>query len=97
VRAAKFGFYEQVIVCAPGKPVDGELGAILGRAQNEDDGSWHYGVQIYRMSDGWSLPEEELRATGEFDVRETYYDGTTIEVEVDRQGRGRLRGDLPSE
>src|SRR5947209_7059316 len=85
----RFDFYEKVVVCAPGKPVHGKMGAITGRAQN-DDGTWGYAVHIYEGEAGWYLLEAELLATGEFDVRESFYDGTSIEVRVDSEGRGRI-------
>jgi hypothetical protein len=90
-RQPRYAFYERVIMCAPSKGIDREIGAILGRVQNEEDGAWHYSVYIYHRRRCWSASEEELEPTGEIDVRETFYDGTTIEVDVDSQGYGRLR------
>jgi hypothetical protein len=86
---AKYDFFEKVVVCAPGKPVDGKLGAILGRSQR-DDGSGGYGAYIYERGTVWSLAEEELLPTGEFDVSETFYDGSSLDVAVDEAGRGVL-------
>jgi hypothetical protein len=86
----RYDFYEKVIVAAPGKAIDGERGAVLGRVEH-DDGTWGYAVHIYSQRICWSLGEDELLPTGEFDVRATFYDGTTVQVEVDSRGRGHIR------
>ena len=88
----RYEFYEKVVVCAPCRRVHQRLGAVLGRVQREGDEGWNYAVHIYDEAVVWSLREEELLPTGEFDVRETFYDGTVVEVEVDAEGHGRIRG-----
>ena len=95
----KFEFYEKVKVCSddPQKSeVRGELGAIVGRVQRES-GDWYYAVHVYKTSEGWDFYESELEATGEFDVRETFYDGETVRVAVDERGHGRLKDKDPEE
>ena len=52
----------------------GEIGAVLGKAQNEA-GQWSYAVSVYRDGICWSMNEDELEAVGEFDKRETFYSG----------------------
>ena len=88
----RFQFYEKVRL-ASSKPelaeIHGAIGAVLGRAEHED-GSFSYGVYIYRDEICWSIAEEDLEATGDFDSRETFYDGTSIRVHVDEQGQGWL-------
>ena len=83
--SAKFDFYEKVVVASARpelEPITGKLGAILGRAQN-DDGKWSYAIHVYGEDEGWSVYEAELHSTGEFDRRETFYDGTSIRVSED--------------
>ena len=91
---SKFKFYEKVRISstAPGKSkVNGELGAVLGIAQG-DDGKWSYAVSIYSTGICWSCWEDELVTTGEFDRRETFYSGESVQVAVDKKGRGRIVG-----
>jgi hypothetical protein len=59
--------------------IDGELAAVLGRACGED-GRWGYAVSIYRTGVCWCCMEEDLRSIGEFDRRETFYDGPSVHV-----------------
>ena len=78
----KFEFYEKVRIAGAVPdlaPVAGKLGAVLGRAENED-GSWGYAVHVYDERSCWDIDEEQLEPTGEFDKRETFYDGTAIRV-----------------
>jgi len=91
---SKFKFYEKVRISstAPAKAkVNGELGAILGMAQG-DDGKWSYAVSVYSTGTCWSCWENELVPTGEFDRRETFYTGDSVQVAVDKKGRGRIVG-----
>jgi hypothetical protein len=91
---SKFKFYEKVRIssAAPAKAkVIGELGAVLGMAQGED-GRWSYAVSIYSTGISWSCWENELVPTGEFDRRETFYSGDSVQVAVDKKGRGRIVG-----
>jgi hypothetical protein len=77
-----FDFYEKVIVTTTDpslSEIDGELAAVLGRACGED-GRWSYAVSIYRTGVCWSCAEDDLRSIGEFDRRQTFYDGTSIRV-----------------
>jgi hypothetical protein len=78
----RFDFFERVRVVTrdPTKAaIDGLLGAILGKVQNED-GSWCYGVFIYDLNRVWYCSEAELVSTGEFDARDTFYSGESIRV-----------------
>src|SRR2546429_637638 len=91
---SRFKFYEKVRISssAPKKAkINGELGAVLGMAQGED-GKWSYAVSIYSTSICWNCWEDELIATGEFDRRETFYSGDSVQVAVDKKGRGRIIG-----
>ena len=83
----RFDFYERVRVASsdPAKEaIDGQLGAVLGRAQS-DDGCWFYGVFVYEVEVVWYCSEGELVPTGEFDRRESFYSGDSIRVS--RRGR----------
>lgn len=78
----RFDWYEQMPVATadPAKAaIDGQLGAILGKAQGED-GRWSYGVFVYNQRLVWSCSENELAPTGEFDKRESFYSGESIRV-----------------
>lgn len=86
----RFGFYEKVRISttAPnGQELNGKLGAVLGRAQDEA-GEWFYAVYIYQTEMVWNFPEPELLSTGEFDVESNFYDGSSTRVHVDKRGRG---------
>jgi hypothetical protein len=86
----KYEFYEKVHVATSdpkAQEINGELGAILGRAANER-GEWSYSVYIYRLCISWSFREDELIPTGEFDQRETFFDGTSVRIRVDETGQG---------
>lgn len=88
----KFAYYEKVIIKTkdPKKlEIDGELGAIMGWSEAED-GRVTYSVHVYRTDISWCAYESELSPTGEFDRRETFYDGTSIRVRVDERGRGEI-------
>lgn len=87
---SRYGWYERVRVTSsdPEKAeIDGKLGAILGKAQDED-GRWSYGVFLYDLQVVWTCQEDELDATGEFDQRESFYSGESIRVSQ----RGELLG-----
>lgn len=89
---SKFRFYEKVRVSSadPSKAgINGELGAVLGMAQ-DDDGAWSYSVSIYSTGICWNCLENELVATGEYDRRETFYTGDSVQVAVDKKGGGRV-------
>jgi Immunity protein 31 len=89
-KKPKFDFYEKVRICtteASRKEVNGELAAVVGRAQ-DDFGSWSYAVHIYRTEVVWSVSEDELISLGEFDSEDNFFDGSSVRVRVDRKGRG---------
>lgn len=81
-ESAKFDFYEMVRIF-PAEPreseINGELGAIVGRAQ-DDDGIWSYAVYIYRDKECWSVDEADIHSTGEFDSPDSFKSGTSIRV-----------------
>lgn len=86
----KFQFYGKVRVASNNPElaeIGGEIGAILGIAEN-DDGSFGYAVFIYRDEICLNIAEDDLEATGEFDRRETFYDDSSIRVRVDELGQG---------
>ena len=90
--SAKFNFYEKVLVSSEDKnlaEINGELGAIIGRVQN-DDGVWIYGVQIYRDGEGWDIYEKDLESTGEFASEESFYSGDSIKVKVNDSDEGEI-------
>ena len=81
----RFEFYEKVVVKSERsqvQPINGKVGAILGRACGET-GLWSYAVHIYGEIEGWDLPEHELESTGEFDSRDSFYNGSSIRVSDD--------------
>jgi hypothetical protein len=86
----KYEFYEKVQLATSdptAREINGELGAVLGRTQSES-GLWSYAVLIYRTRVCWSLQEEELLPTGEFDERESFFDGASVRIRVDETGSG---------
>jgi hypothetical protein len=87
----KFRFYEKVRISS----LDGELGAVLGMALGEN-GNWSYGVHVYRTGRCRSCWENDLVSIGEFDRRETFYSGESVQVAVDKKGRGRTVGRRPN-
>jgi hypothetical protein len=59
----RFDFYEKVIVGSTNPAlsgVNGELGAVLGRACGED-GCWSYAVSLDRTGRSWSCMEGDCR------------------------------------
>jgi hypothetical protein len=87
VRPPKFGFYEKVrINCsAAGKrEVNGALAAVLGMSRGKG-GQWVYAVHVYKAGICWSVGEDELKATGEFDSRDRFYDGSSIKVKASEE------------
>lgn len=85
MQEARFDFYEKVLIKSLRRKlsqVNGKLAAVLGRSQN-DDGRWGYAVHVYGNEESWSCDESDLEPTGEFDRRETFYDGTSIRVRPD--------------
>jgi hypothetical protein len=69
--------------------LDGAIGVVLGRSQNEETGAWGYAVYIEGHDDVWDVPSEALQPTGRMRSREDFYDGTSLKVRVDpRSGEG---------
>lgn len=88
----KFKFFEKVIVSSDEpslRMINGRLGAILGISDDEGHG-FSYSVHIYEYGVGWAVIESDLEPTGEFDSREAFYGGDSVQVGVDDKGRGSL-------
>jgi hypothetical protein len=88
----KYEFYEIVVVNTsdPAKAeVNGEAGAVGGRVRC-DDGSWYYSVHVYSTNESWCFFEHELLPTGKHARQEDFYDGSSIRVSVDQEGRGEI-------
>ena len=85
MQDAQFDFYEKVLIEST-RPelaqINGKLAAVLGRAQG-DDGRWSYAAHVYDNDECFSCNEDDLKPTGEFDRRETFYDGISIRVSLD--------------
>lgn len=94
-RNSKFEFYERVKILSAHpnlEEVSGEISAVLGKAENEE-GKFSYAVFVYRDEKCWSVREEDLESTGEFDKRETFFSGEKIKIRVDEKGRGSISSD----
>jgi hypothetical protein len=93
--APRFGFYEKVCVDSQATEkakVNGLIGAVLGRVQTEN-GTWYYTVYIYSTETSWCFFEHELSPTGEQASRADFYDGSSVIVRVDEEGRGSIVSD----
>jgi hypothetical protein len=91
----RYAFYEKVRVTSQASDkarVNGQMGAVLGRAQTEN-GTWYYTVHIYSTVTSWCFFEHELSPTGEQASREEFYDGSSVRVKVDEEGRGSIVSD----
>lgn len=91
--SSKFDFYEIVTVITD-KPscsqINGEMGVVMGKAQDEDTGEWSYGVSIY-SDEGllWRVDEKDIYSTGKKANPTDFYTGETIKVRVDpKTGEG---------
>ena len=94
--APRYDFYEKVRVNSQmpeNATVNGEIGAVLGRAQTED-GTWYYTVNVSSSQTSWCFFEYELSPTGEQASRDDFYDGSSVRVSVDDEGKGRIESDL---
>ncbi|WP_273021170.1 Imm31 family immunity protein [Rheinheimera sp.] len=88
----KFKFFEKVIVNSDQpslKTINGRFGAVLGASEDNSHG-FVYSVHIYEYGEVWAVMESELKPTGEFDSREAFYGGYSVQVGVDAKGRGTL-------
>lgn len=91
----RYEFYEKVRVTSQAGDkvkVNGQIGAVLGRVQMADR-NWYYTVHIYSTDTSWCFFEHELSPTGEQASREDFYDGSSVRVKVDEQGRGSIVSD----
>jgi hypothetical protein len=91
----KFSFYEVVKIVVPKDdykvPVFSE-GVILGMA-DDDTGDWYYQVHFENPIISLGFKENEIEKTGLFMKRSDFYDGTTVSVEVDKNGVGSFKQD----
>ena len=79
----RFKLYEKVKVRSNEPslaPVNGELGAVLGRSIQSDSTIAIYTIHIYSSEECWMVNEKDLESTGNFDVRESFYSGESIRV-----------------
>lgn len=90
--AAKFHFYQRVLVVAPRKcntELLGQWGTVRGKAR-ETSGQWGYAVRLDSTGECWDLQERELASNGEFETPPPESERRTIRVRVDSQGRGTI-------
>jgi hypothetical protein len=90
--APRYGFYEKVRVNSQASEkakVNGEIGAVLGRVQTEN-GTWYYTIYLYSTETSSCFFEHELSPTGEHASRDDFYDGSSVRVRVDEEGRGSI-------
>ncbi len=62
----------------------------MGRTETEGGDTWYYAVDVDEEVEGWCFYEHELEATGRQFAREDFYDGSSIRVNVDELGRGKI-------
>jgi Immunity protein 31 len=92
-HAPCFDYYEEVRIKSldPEKAhLNGRVGVVLGRTETEDKSSWYYAINLHSEEQGWCFFETELEPTGNKFRREDFYDGTSIRVQVDERGKGRI-------
>jgi hypothetical protein len=85
----RFDFYEVVQVISEEAKLNGQAGTILGRTQTDDGKSWSYSVCLDSTRTCSTFSEDGLMATGLKKKKEDFYNGPSIRVIVDEQGRGR--------
>ena len=88
-----FDFYEHARILATqtgNSHLNGRCGIVVGRTRTAAGDSWYYAVDLDGESGVWCFYEQELEATGQRYTREDLYDGSTIRVKVDEQGRGHV-------
>ena len=88
-----FDFYDEVRICTqdPAKShMNTCLAIVVGRTETEDRKSWYYAVDFPLQGHGWCFFEYELEATGRKFTRDDLYDGSSVRVQVDPKGRGRI-------
>jgi hypothetical protein len=93
---ARFDIYEEVRIQTsdPAKSrFNSELAVIVGRTETEDGTSWYYTVDFLSTKRGWCFYENELESTGRKYRREDFYDGSSVRVRVDEEGRGSIVSD----
>jgi len=89
VSKPKYQYYEiiKIETSDPNKlQFNGKEGAVLGIAYDDDknfEPEWGYSIHIYEEEECWRFTEYELKPTGKFDKRESFYDGTSIQVTQD--------------
>jgi hypothetical protein len=91
----QFKQYEMVRVNStdPAKrTVAGQRGVILGCAEKES-GGWYYTAHVESDSCCWCFDEDELVSLGQFADVSDFYDGSSMRVAVDDEGRGTIVSD----
>jgi hypothetical protein len=86
----RFDFYEIVHLSSESgrnAELNGQTGAVIGRALSDDGLSWSYAVHVYSTGTSSSFDEDELSPTGRHAKREDFYDGSSIRVILDEKGR----------
>ncbi len=87
----RYEFYQEVQVRTsdPKKShLNGRIGVVFGRTETSENTSWGYGVQLQDKC--WFFYEYEIQPTGRQFRREDFYDGSSVRVRVDENGRGNL-------
>ena len=81
-QTARYDFYEKVLVNTDDSSyseINRKVAAVLGRSHSKN--GWIYAIHIYENPEEvWDAPEHILVPTGDFDRRETFYDGSSIRI-----------------
>jgi hypothetical protein len=89
----RFDFYEIVHLSSESgrnAELNGQTGAVIGRALSDDGLSWIYAIHVYSTGTTWSFNEDELSPTGRHAKREDFCDGGSTRVIVDEKRRGSI-------
>ena len=92
----RFDFYEIVQLCSENRrkaKLNGQMGAVLGRALSDDGLSWSYAVHVYSAGANWTFNEDELLPTGRQAKRQDFYDSSSIRAIVDEKTRENIPPD----
>lgn len=93
MKKGRFNFYEEVVVESTDSSlaeITGKTGVILGMAEPMEGREDEYGVLIYATDEVWQMSEANIRSTGRVRKREDFYDGSSIRIAVDENGRGTI-------
>jgi|GEM_PF-1466724 len=95
----QFSLFENVIVATHDRAkryLNGQEGTVLGRANSDDGEIWLYSVSLKSQRCVWSFFQEELQSTGSYSDPDEFFDGSSVRVQVDSEGRGTAIGDADS-